>query len=694
MSEVRSQMAAGAELAGMLNAGFLVAGGNQGLMDEQEQAVATRNLQEAIRCFETALLLDPTNRQAKMSLAWCQREWPIGQIAEAREYYRQIIEEGVKDRWLNQAQTALDFSALRRWESAEARRQWWAQALQQSTNADAREFFRRKAAEAERDAVIQNGEGSKTQSLAEERLLETLQRFDTHKWYSAAMGMDDFVKSYGTNRAAAVQRLGELLPRMKAAASNSISFLLATLVTYQEDTNAPVVAEFEKTFDWCAEHPKEVQDPYFPFWSHVRYTAFDWALEHKAYGLSLKIIEAKIRVTAETNKGLNVDEDDDKMSLAYTYMLLQRWKDALKVFESWTNQPVRMPVSGPWGKGPTVVRTSKAANYCRKQLGLPEVHDPREFELENTGICFCGNGGGTIWLTKFGTFAAAADGLWIANTGRLLALDFDLRTNLVINLPVSDSIPITTVCLGSSNIWIATGGAGLIEYDKTSHQCHLLTEKEGLLMDYISSLELTGDVLWIGYGEESTGGLGRLEWPSRRVTSFAVSLADSRKAGGKTSRNPVVSLAAAKDGEVWVVAKDQGLLRYRSSDNSWESVQNLEGTGSVLSDHGRLFAGNFFSRDKPKGGLGINTLASTDGTWRRFPAVEGLPKERVTTLSVDGANLWVGGMGYVALVDPARDKVLKFSYIKSDNVDKIQVGGGWVWAQFDWHLYKARLNNP
>jgi hypothetical protein len=70
-----------------------------------------------------------------------------------------------------------------------------------------------------------------------------------------------------------------------------------------------------------------------------------------------------------------------------------------------------------------------------------------------------------------------------------------------------------------------------------------------------------------------------------------------------------------------------------------------------------------------------------------------LPPEAVTTLTLDGPNLWVGGMGYIALVNPVQDKVLSFAYVQAKVVDRIQVGGSYIWAQFDWHLYRAPLNN-
>jgi hypothetical protein len=82
-----------------------------------------------------------------------------------------------------------------------------------------------------------------------------------------------------------------------------------------------------------------------------------------------------------------------------------------------------------------------------------------------------------------------------------------------------------------------------------------------------------------------------------------------------------------------------------------------------------------------------------DGQWRSFKEAEGLPPGAVTTLTLDGPNLWVGGMGYIALVNPVQDKVLGFAYVQAKVVDRIQVGGGYVWAQFDWHLYRALVNN-
>ena len=45
-----------------------------------------------------------------------------------------------------------------------------------------------------------------------------------------------------------------------------------------------------------------------------------------------------------------------------------------------------------------------------------------------------------------------------------------------------------------------------------------------------------------------------------------------------------------------------------------------------------------------------------------------------------------------ALLDPARDELLHFALVQADTVERIQIAGGYVWAQFDWHLYRAPLS--
>jgi hypothetical protein len=60
---------------------------------------------------------------------------------------------------------------------------------------------------------------------------------------------------------------------------------------------------------------------------------------------------------------------------------------------------------------------------------------------------------------------------------------------------------------------------------------------------------------------------------------------------------------------------------------------------------------------------------------------------------MDGQDVWVGGMGFVAVVEPSTLRVRKYAYHNERAIDRIQVAGGYVWAQHDQHLYRAPLSD-
>ena len=90
-SEARAQMEAGKELFVPSDSGWGRVGpetylihGSFGVADDRQR----RNLEEAIRAFQTVLLFEPTNREAKLYLAAAMRSPPLYRELEARPYYR------------------------------------------------------------------------------------------------------------------------------------------------------------------------------------------------------------------------------------------------------------------------------------------------------------------------------------------------------------------------------------------------------------------------------------------------------------------------------------------------------------------------------------------------------------------------------------------------------------------------------
>ena len=252
----------------------------------------------------------------------------------------------------------------------------------------------------------------------------------------------------------------------------------------------------------------------------------------------------------------------------------------------------------------------------------------------------------------------------------------------------------------------------------------------------------------IGFGlataAQPGGGLGKMDLSSRKLSSFTPSLnRDSAVGSEKPPRGKVNQIAAGADGDVWL-SEGGAARQFHVARGSWESLPNeLEGWETCLAaDSQHLILGT-----------GINLmetelctrLAQTGRTneiktqklvisyaefgrlrqeirtnglhqWFGFEAGGGtLPKARwpfristiitgkiwktptvcripPSTLTLDGDNLWVGGEGAIALVDLRRNSVRKFCHLQAGSVDRIQIAAGYVWAQFDCHLYRALLS--
>jgi hypothetical protein len=279
------------------------------------------------------------------------------------------------------------------------------------------------------------------------------------------------------------------------------------------------------------------------------------------------------------------------MSLAFTRMAAGRWQEALDVFLCYSNRPLAMGNSGLWGPVDTAILTSKEAAFCRQKLGLPTVSDSREFTFGKPSLC----------MHTPSAFCVDADALWIGIGGQLLQLDLALHTNLILRLPLDMSVPINFLSATPSNIWISTGGAGLIEFDKATRQFHHLTEADGLLMDYVCQAHPAGDVLWIAYASDAAGGLGRLDLRTHAVTSFTPSIIPSGAGNAVTgepgrtstpSRKPIHQLMPGRGGEVWFTESGR-LRRFHSANNLWETLPGVGGCSSLALGVNSLFVGRF-----------------------------------------------------------------------------------------------------
>ena len=145
--------------------------------------------------------------------------------------------------------------------------------------------------------------------------------------------LDSIVQSFGQDHAAAARRLVELVPKVRSQLPELDPYFLSAVVTFQLDTNAPVVAELEQKLVQLNERPDQVLAPE-QFWNHLR-AVCGWSFEHRLYGLAAQVMEGEVRAAAEGYSFL-VDypqqDSEDKIVLAFAYKGMERWQQAPGTF--------------------------------------------------------------------------------------------------------------------------------------------------------------------------------------------------------------------------------------------------------------------------------------------------------------------------------------------------------------------------
>lgn len=725
-----------------------------------EQAIRRRrNLEEAIRAFQTVIALDPTNRQARLGLGDCLQDPVLNRREEAREQYRQVLDEPLDDKWVSEAQFRLLWSF--EGEGPWGEQPWYAKAAAHSANPKARTYFQQQADAAAKYLKFLQGERepAKPVSLdqAKIQLLNAIQSFKDFTGgggYNSPLGaMAAFAEAFGTNQSAAVGAAQDLLPELQAKFPELTPYLQAAVVKLQVDTNAPIIAEFQKTLDQYIQHPEHADNPgtnslrfdrSMLFWTDMDGELLPWCYEHGCFQLASMIVDRGQKAGDPSGNWFG-SLGDKRLALALECFEHQQWASALEIFKCYSNRPVPLALSEGWIGGRWIERrgpvlTGRYTAKCEERLGLPHVRDAREFEM----------GSACLDLDDASCFSADLTGLWIARRGEITHLDFKLKSNLRIPLDMDGNAPFTCICIGESNVWAGSDGAGLIETDKAGGRHRLFTVNDGLLMNSVSKLHLAGGMLWIGYGHGKDGGLGKLDLSSRQFTSYLPSLNNhgyypviAVDPPDGPPRHPVVDLASPANGGVLALVSGKGLQQFAAASNIWEMLPNrngfkidsiavgqqywVEGVSirqigvGIVSRRGNGTANiqrentefvvsedqlaqatanaransNLWVRTRSGeltdiGGLEIWNLR--DARWQTLKDAEGLPNPP-NTMALDQDELWVGGEGYIARVDLTQQKVRNFCYIPATSVKRIQIGGGCLWAQFDRHLYRASLGD-
>jgi tetratricopeptide (TPR) repeat protein len=708
--EIEAQMVRGKERGRMGENELVLMPGTQksflgGFELADDPVKKRRNIEEAIQAFEAVVLLDPENREAKMYLAACLQYAPLNQIEEARNYYREMIGSQVTDKWSHKARLALAYSYYD---------------LDNKKALELFQTFEDECTDPKKAGEFASGLEMTLQRLRIQGDITTeemlpyidrgiIARFQTFRDLSGVykqmlnFEINSVLHAFRFDRVATAKHVEQvLLPKLKERFPEMKPYIFLRCVIYEDDTNSPVIQEFRDSLEWCASNPDKILFPK-SYFEQLMWDPYSWAFKSKLYDLVIRM--AEIRQQAAT-KGFSGDlTSTAKIQLAYAYMDQERWQHALEIFESFGDHTLNLANlgEGPWGSPFKPLSPVLEAQRCRQHLGLAAAKT-NLFEL----------GQPLVESDAPIAFASDGDGAWIAEGNKLFRIDPAGNKSKVVPLPKKEETWVTCLWNGPGKIWIGTTQEGLIEYDENTRSTRRFTEDDGLLLNDISSLQLQKDTLWIGFshrpsnsgGQGFKGGLGKMDLRTYRITSLTPPLLNnasiSSSARGHAQddahdappRGAVVSIAEGTPGELWMAVWEKGIQRYNLAANTWETFQTSDTQNfltSLAANPQQVVAGctdpSIANEKSTRGGL--SRLSSGDTRSQNFYVKDGLPATTVTALALDGRDVWVGGAGYIAIMDLDQKKISKVCYVPARRVDRIQIASGCAWIQMSGSLYRV-----
>lgn len=262
--------------------------------DQQDFARFRRNAEEAIKAFETVLLLEPTNREAKVCLAVCYCDPVIASLDKARNLYREVIEYPVQDVWTGAAEQGLLWT-FSQWNPDEKTR-WFAAAALQNTNSALDAFYQQNATN---DAAMDSSD-EKAVALVETQQLQRIRsckqyldggtgsNYSPGFVYSSDFGLDQLFTAFSDDNSRD-RELAKFLPKMESEFPELAPHLAAAVLKCVRNTNSPVVAEFQKQLEWCLTHTNQIYHPE-TFWQSAC-SALEWLFYYRQYDLALETLE-------------------------------------------------------------------------------------------------------------------------------------------------------------------------------------------------------------------------------------------------------------------------------------------------------------------------------------------------------------------------------------------------------------------
>ena len=173
------------------------------------------------------------------------------------------------------------------------------------------------------------------------------------------------------------------------------------------------------------------------------------------------------------------------------------------------------------------------------------------------------------------------------------------------------------------NVWFATGGRGLLRYNKASKDWTVFDEKNGLASNRISERALLADDNYVWVGTDR----GLCRYDERKETWITF----TQSASIQTFKTRKVYAIAAEWRYVWV-GTPRSLQRYDKQTDRWVDHPKPSIT-CVAVDEKYVWAGT--TRH------GVRRYSKTADNWTYFSDKNGLPSTTIRDLDIEGYDLWV-----------------------------------------------------
>jgi tetratricopeptide (TPR) repeat protein len=695
--EIRAQLAAGMERAELedrdLRPMYWFSRLRTASWNDGPDKVARRaeNLKAAISMFESVLLLDPEHVEARLYLARCLVEPPIHRPAEALELYRELLGNRSETTALMAAES-IGYTFLL-YDDARRAGEWFKQCQANPVYGKSRAFS------IALDTVSEglNEETAEADSPArkakEERLVEAIracrEQAMAGRHFYDGNAYSTFIQGRAGGLEEGRQHLVEFFPKLAAEVPELRPFMLVEITSFLRSTNNQVHVELERYLTELRKNPTEVlmakefyrrlvgslSNVGDPAYRPLSVLVTDTLDDARRAGIQIKLGPAKI------------------VRMAYSLLEVGRVEEALAKFQSIPDQVVAMDGSGPWGRYPLAyVIPENRVRACLRQLGRPFTEKPEFMDLPEAV------------LIRQHPFVFVPDGsrLWVACCDQVVDQPVGGGLAVTNRLPISSDTPPKVMVQSATTLWIGTEGSGLLEYDKQTGRTRQRTTADGLLFDDIRALHLDGTQLWIGSAGDRAGGLSRLDLTTGHINSFVPALVRinpqeiSEVERTAAPRRPVTALMTDGRDGLWVGVEDFGVQRLNLKEGSWTtplpSKEQFSHIACFATHRDWLLVGEA-PQVIGESETNLLTMRPWDGgTPVLYGPSAGLPYPSVTTVAVDGDQMWIGGPGYVAVMDLKSRRILKRNLMNSTRATQLSIQGDSVWVKLNNEIARFSRN--